>query len=37
MMGDSYLLWPVYRQATHWFFHGVRSVGPAKQRTYETP
>jgi hypothetical protein len=30
MMGDSYLLWPVYRQASHWFFRGVRSVGPVK-------
>lgn len=30
MIGHSYLLWPVYRQASHWLFRGVRSVGPAK-------
>jgi hypothetical protein len=30
MIGDSYRLWPVYRQASHWLYRGSRSLGPAQ-------
>lgn len=30
MIGDSYRLWPVYRQASHWLYRGPRGLAPAQ-------